>query len=101
MSIRIKFVAAVAVGLASLSQLGPAAAYTPLCNNFTVNIDARGARLCYFLPTVAGGRVTGVAQHDRWIWINKNQPPVVHPVGCRYLPTVAGGRVVGSHQVCG
>ena len=87
--------AAFALAVASLSAQGSAVA-GPACNGQWVH-NAAGWVQCYYLPTVSGGRVTGLEQRVNW----SNAGAAIGSRACRYLPTVVGGRVVGSHQVCG
>jgi hypothetical protein len=95
--------AAFALAVASLAAPSSALAQSRCDGQWHTSVHSPRTYQCYYLPTVAGGRVTGVAQH-----MNLGPDPRAWHHGwgqssssCRYLPTVAGGRVVGSHQVCG
>ena len=97
MSIKLRLAsAALTLVLASLSAQGSAVAQS-YCNGQWVAKPSVGTFRCYYLPTVSGGRVTGLDRKFDW----GPGGAVIGQRNCRYLPTVAGGRVVGSHQVCG
>jgi hypothetical protein len=95
---------AFAVGLASLLAQGSAMA-GPVCNGSVQKLE-RGTTQCYYLPTVANGRVTGLEKHENFKvnhYVPNHAAPhqAGGPMPCRFLPTVINGRVTGSHQVCG
>jgi hypothetical protein len=101
--------AAFAVGFASLFGQGAATA-DPYCNG-TVHRFQRGTVQCYYLPTVANGRVTGVQERTnvKLDYYGPHNGPHYGPAiggaaigstSCRFLPTVVNGRVTGTHQVC-
>jgi hypothetical protein len=68
--------AAFAVGLASLFGQGAAMA-EPRCNG-SVHRTWGGTIQCYYLPTVANGRVTGLQEQVNF-HSYRNGPPIVVP----------------------
>jgi hypothetical protein len=93
--------AAFALAVASLSGGGSALAE---CNGQWLRIH-RGMMQCYFLPTVSGGRVTGLQEHMN---IRRGAGAVIGGASpgsssapCRYLPSVVNGHLIGSRLVCG
>ena len=93
MSIKLNLATATFVlALASLSDLGSALA-GPACDG-SVSTFRRGTWQCYYLPTVANGRVTGLQKHVN-IHMNYSHP------NCRSVPVFTGsGRSLGSRWLC-
>ena len=113
MSIKLKLAAALAVALASLSGHNSANAFP--CDGNTYMGDGARRVQCYYLPTVAGGRVTGVHKQVNSSGFNRaggpipsgvespcngtmRYSPVLGRSQCYFLPVVTGGRVTGLQQ---